>query len=77
MKCQISESLDKYQRNIFQADGPCRDWLNLVLVVNSSLKLIQIVHLYSCQDWDETATPALVDVVLGLELTVDFFPGDF
>ena len=31
MKSQISESLDKYLRNIFQADDPCRDWLNLAV----------------------------------------------
>ncbi len=29
VKCQISESLDKYLRYIFLADDPCRDWLNL------------------------------------------------
>ncbi len=30
VKCQISECLDKYLRNIFLADDPCRDWLYLL-----------------------------------------------
>ena len=29
VKCQISESLDKYLGTIFHSNDPCRDWLNL------------------------------------------------
>ena len=31
VKCQISENLDKYLRNIFHSNDPCRDCLNLAL----------------------------------------------
>ena len=31
VKCQISENLDKYLRNIFHSNDPCRDWLNLAV----------------------------------------------